>query len=100
MEFWLSLIVREEIKKSSGRFLRVWAKHQWWLKFVEIPLKFTYKNLKETFIFTIFLSYRPGLFSFYTPLEHSKIWVGVGWWSSWSGLGGTVEFGGQGLGAV
>ena len=39
-----SLIILKEFKKPSGS-LRVWAKKQWGLKFLEKTLKFTYKNL-------------------------------------------------------
>ena len=41
----------------------------------------------ENWFFTHFLSHLPGLVSFYTPLEHTKIfWVGLG--GSSAGLGG------------
>ena len=38
-------IILKEFKKPSGKFLRVWAKNQYELKFLEKILKFTYKNL-------------------------------------------------------
>ena len=46
----------------------------------------------ENWFFTQFLYHLPGLLSFYTPLQHTKIGG-----SSWSGLGGSFEFGGRGL---
>ena len=39
-----SLLILKEIIKTSGKLLRVWAKNQWRLKFVEKILKFTYKK--------------------------------------------------------
>ena len=51
MEFWKYLIILKEIKKPSGKFLHVWAKNQWRLKFFEKILKFTYKNLNGKLLF-------------------------------------------------
>ena len=70
-----SLIILKEFKKPSAKFLRVWAKNQWGLKFVEKILKFTYKNLNGKLTFSPFLSHFPGALSFYTALENNTIFL-------------------------
>ena len=65
----------KKVKKPSGKFLRVWAKNQWGLKFVEKILKFTYKNLNGKLPFFLFLSHLPGPLSFYTALENNTIFL-------------------------
>ena len=59
MEFWKSLIILKEIKKSSGKFLNVWAKNQLRFEIFEKILKFTYKNLYGKFFRSI-LSFTAG----------------------------------------
>ena len=51
MEFWKALIILEEIKKPSDKFLLVWAKTQLRFDVFEKILKFTCKNLNRTLIF-------------------------------------------------
>ena len=51
LEFWKSIIILEEIKKPSGKILRVWAKNQLRFEICEKILKFTYKNLNGKLIF-------------------------------------------------
>ena len=63
-----------EIKKPSVKFLRVWAKNQWGLKFFEKILKFKYKNLNGK-LTSHFLSHLPGPLSFYTALENKTIFL-------------------------
>ena len=77
VSYWKSLIIQKEIKKPSGKSLRFWAKNQLRFEIFEKMFKFTYKNLNGKLIFSHFLSHLPGLLSFYTPLEHNKIF-GVG----------------------
>ena len=45
MEFWKYLIILKEIKKRSGKSLRVLAKNQLKFEIFENILKYTYKNL-------------------------------------------------------
>ena len=47
-------IILKEFKNPRAMLLRVWAKNQWGLKFVEKILKFTYKSLNGNFTFSIF----------------------------------------------
>ena len=72
MEFWNSLIILKEIKKSSDKFLRVWAKNQLRFGVFEKILNLHTKLSMEV-IFTHFLSHLPGLLWFYTPLQPFKI---------------------------
>ena len=51
MEFWKPLIILKEIKKPSGKYLRVWAKNQLIFEIFEKIWKFTYKNLNGKLIF-------------------------------------------------
>ena len=51
MEFWKPLIILKEIKKTSGKYLRVWAKNQLIFEIFEKIWKFTYKNLNGKLIF-------------------------------------------------
>ena len=48
------LIILTEFMKPRGNLLRVWAKYQWGLKFVEKILKFPYNNLMGKLTFSIF----------------------------------------------
>ena len=48
---WKSLIILKEFRKPSCKSLRVWARNQWGLKFVEKILKFTYTNLNGKLTF-------------------------------------------------
>ena len=54
MDYWKSLIILKEIKKPTGKFLRVWAKNQLRFEIFEKILKFTYKNLNGKLIFYLF----------------------------------------------
>ena len=51
MGYWKSLIILKEIKKISGKILRVWAKNQLRFEIHEKILKFTYENLNEKLSF-------------------------------------------------
>ena len=51
MAFWKALINLKEIKKPSGKFLRVWAINQLWFEIFQKILKFTYKNLNGKLLF-------------------------------------------------
>ena len=67
--YWKSLIILKEIKKRSGKYLRVWAKNQLRFEIFEKIFKFTYKNLNgKSISFTRFLLPLPGLLAFYTPV--------------------------------
>ena len=77
MDYSKSFIILKEIWKPYDKPLRFFAKNQLRFEIFENIFKFTYKNLNGKLIFTHFLSPLPGLLSFYTPLEHTKIF-GVG----------------------
>ena len=85
--FWKIL---KEIKKPSGKFLRVWAKNQWGLKFVEKILKFTYKTHNGKLIFNPFSlqSSRPFVILYTSGTSKN------GRGSSGSGIGGYFRVGG------
>ena len=53
-EFLKCIIIRKEIKKPSGKILRVWAKNQLGFEIFEKFLKFTYKNLNGKLIYDQF----------------------------------------------
>ena len=76
MHFWKILIILKQIKKPTGKFLRVLAKNQLRFDIFEKILKCTIKNLNGKLIFTHFHSHLQGPLSFYTPLEHTKILEG------------------------
>ena len=79
MEFWKVLIILIEIKKRRQIFARlgenpikIW---NFWEKFLNLDTKISMEN----WFFTNFLTHLQGLLSFYTPLEHTKIFgVGLG----------------------
>ena len=98
MEFWKDLIILKESKKPRDKFLRVWAKNQLRFEMFEKILKFTYQNLNGKVIFIHFLSNLPGLLSFYTPLQPSKIWGSRG--SLAPGLGVVLSSLGGGVGGL
>ena len=86
----------KETTKPSGKFLRVWAKNQWRLKFFEKNLKFTYKNLNGKLVFLpIFSPIFQGLLSFYTTLQHTNILGGRETMLRWAG-GVPSSLGGNG----
>ena len=90
MELWTDLIILKESKKPSDKILRVWAKNQLSFEISEKILKFTCKNLIGKLIFyPLFLPFSR-TFSFYTPLEHTKI-LGVAWGVLSAGLGGVLS---------
>ena len=47
MGYWKSLIILQEIKKPSGKSLRVWVKNQLRFEIFEKVFKFTYQNLRN-----------------------------------------------------
>ena len=61
----------KECKKLSGKFLLVWAKNHWGLKFIEKILKYIWKIE----FLSIFYPHLPGLLSFYTALENNTIFL-------------------------
>ena len=64
---------------SNSKIFKKLSKNQCKISNFEKIFKFTYKNLNGKLIFTHFLSHLPGFLSFYTPLEHTKIFgVGLG----------------------
>ena len=92
VELWTSVIILKEIKKPSGKFLRVWAKNQLRFEILEKILKFTYKNLNGKLIFYPFslLSSRTFVI-LYTSGTYKNFW---GWFGgSSAGFGGTFDFG-------
>ena len=77
MDYGKSLIILKEIRKPSGKLLRVWGKTKLRFEIYEKTFQFAYRNLNGKLIFTHFLSHLPGPLLFYTPLEHTKI-LGIG----------------------
>ena len=93
IDFWKSLTILKEIKKHSCKFFRVWEKPIKIWNFWEIFEIYIQKS-QWKIIFTLFLSHLPRLLSFYTHLQHTKIW-GVG--SFCSGVVGVLSsLGGSG----
>ena len=83
MEFWKSLVIRKEIRKPSGKFLRVWAKNQWGLKFVEKLWNLHIEISMENWLFTHLLSHLPWPLWFYTAQENNTIF-----YNNFFGFGG------------
>ena len=88
----------KEIKKPSGKSLRVWAKNQLRFAIFEKILKFTYKNLKGKLIFYPFsLPSSRTFVILYTSATYQNLCGsgrGVVLLRAW---GGTFEFGGSGV---
>ena len=51
---WKSSVTLKEIKKTSGKLLRVWAKNQLSFEIFEEFFEFTYENRNGKLIFTEF----------------------------------------------
>ena len=75
MGYWKSIIILNENKKPSGKFLGVWPKINADLHFLRNFKKCTYENLNWKFIFTQFLSDFPGPLSVNTALENNTIFL-------------------------
>ena len=75
MVWWKSLIILKEFKKPSGKLLRVWAKNQSGLKFVEKILKFTYKNLNGKLNFYPFSNPFSETFAILYSLKNKTIFL-------------------------
>ena len=88
----------KEIKKPSGKSLRVWAKNQLRFAIFEKILKFTYKNLTGKLIFYPFsLPSSRTFVILYTSATYQNLCGsgrGVVLLRAW---GGTFEFGGSGV---
>ena len=99
MYFWKSYIAQKEIKKPSGKSIRVWEKTQLRFETFEKILKFTFNNLNGKLIFCPFSLSSSRTFVILYPSGTYQIFLGwLGGLVVSPGLRGTFEYGGQWVG--
>ena len=91
--YWKALIILKEIKKTSGKFLCVWAKTQLRFEIYERIFKFTYKILNGKLIFYLFSL--PSSRTFVILYTSGTSQILGGWFGGSSpewGVGGSVGY--------